>query len=147
MVAKKQAVKKARPRKRPATKNAAKKPVTVMVCPACFSNHVLELPEGFVCQRCGQVSKQLVKRSSADTKALIAARKKHLVRQHRAIRDRHTKKVLPFLERYHLRLWFEVISTIILAGGIVLLFSAEAATGALFTIIGIIGLWHAVTSL
>lgn len=127
-------------------KTSAKKPAKkVSVCPACHSPHaevlVIDGVPRYVCQRCGHVSKVRAEQSVEEAKGLVRDRRRHLVRSHAARRDRRFSEFSSFVDRYALRLWFKVISTMLVGFGLVLLPSVETATGVLFLVVGIIGLY------
>ncbi|MFP4524051.1 MAG: hypothetical protein ACLFO2_01885 [Candidatus Woesearchaeota archaeon] len=117
----------------------------VSICPSCYSPHLVHGrlfgSYFYLCKRCGATGDKLEKVSRKRAALHHHARK---VRTHKAHATHHVankRRFMSFLSRFHLRMWFRIASTIILAAGVVLMTSAEVWFGALLTIIGILGMW------
>lgn len=126
-------------------KASGKKTAQLPVCPSCHSPSLVEkLQQGkkiSTCQRCGYTTalpnkKPLTHARRHAKRKRITVHKSHVHKRHQA---QHSFNA--FLLRFHLRMWFKIISTILLAAGLVLLPTEEFVSGILLTICGIIGLY------
>lgn len=143
MTRKKPVVKSNKRLKAVSRKKSAKK--EVLVCSACHSPHasilIIDGIPRYVCQRCGHVSKIQVKQSLVAAHKLVKQRKSHLIKSHKMQQEHRHNDLVLFVNNYHLRMWFKIVSTFLLGLGIVLIPSVEFVTGILFLLIGIIGLY------
>ena len=126
-------------------KASRKKPGVVLTCSSCRSPHASTLLIGgnprYVCQRCGHVSKERSAHDFSSAKELHRQRKSHAARSHRFQQQHRHSSLSLFVERFHLRAWFKIISTTLLGFGVVLLPTSESWTGALFLFTGLLGLY------
>ncbi|MBD3209043.1 hypothetical protein GF367_01325 [Candidatus Woesearchaeota archaeon] len=134
-------------RKRGGKQRASQKKIPVKpVIPCCTACHspsvdvmVIHGKEQFVCRRCGHVSAMREDKPVDEVRQLHLYRNRHVHATARHRRYRRHQSFYAFLERFHLRLWFKILSTTFLGFGVVLLATTRPWTGALFLVIGVVG--------
>ena len=95
----------------------------------------------FLCKRCGTTGDKPEKMSRKRAALHHHARKVRTHRAHATHRVANKRRFVSFLSRFHLRMWFRIVSTMVLAIGVVLMTTEEVWFGTLLTIIGVLGMW------
>ena len=115
-------------------------------CVACHSPHLTHtLINGeshYVCLRCGYAG-VLRERKSAQQLRLKHQRRELSTHQMHGRRSYHKRSALQrHTEFFHLRMWFHLLSIMLMVTGFVLLLSSEWTTGVIFLAVGAVGFTH-----